>query len=108
MEGYTRLAALMERQKDLQIVRRYQNLRTIRILHLSAEIQDLQDSLGLLVAEDRRSDIAEKKSIESHYASMMASRTDSTGVQQIHLWDTLTEKLQQYGRRSPQGAVAPS
>lgn len=100
MDGYTRLAALMTRQDDMSIVRRYQNLRMIRILHLSAEIQHLQDSLGLLVEADRHSDLSEKQSIESHYASMMASRADGTGMQQIQIWDTLSVKLKEYGRAS--------
>lgn len=100
MDGYTRLSALMEQQSDLKIIRRFQNLRTIRLVHLSAEIQHLQDELAILVEADRQSNDPEKQSIESHYASMVEAGVDRTGLQQVQLWNILSVKLKEHGQRS--------
>lgn len=97
MEGYSRLAALMDSQKEFSLFRRCQSIRTIRLLHLSAEIAHLSDQLGVLVEADRNSDDPEKQLYETHYAQQMRSQHHTTEIQQVHLWHDLDTKLRAHG-----------
>ncbi|ETN47150.1 uncharacterized protein HMPREF1541_01341 [Cyphellophora europaea CBS 101466] len=93
MDGYTRLAALMATQKEYSIFRRFQSIRTLRLLYLSAEISHLSDELSVVVEADRESDDPEKQMYETYYAQQMKSRSNT----QAHLWHELDAKLRDYG-----------
>lgn len=90
----------MATQNEYSIFRRFQSIRTLRLLHLSAEISHLSDELGVVVEADRESDDPEKQMYESYYAQQMKSRSNTSEMQQAHLWHELDAKLRDYGTRT--------
>ena len=86
----------MATQKEYSIFRRFQSIRTLRLLYLSAEISHLSDELGVVVEADRESDDPEKQMYETYYAQQMKSRSNT----QAHLWHELDAKLRDYGTRT--------
>jgi hypothetical protein len=102
MDGYTRLAALMGRQMEYNIFRRYMSLRALRLLHLSAEVSHLAGDLGLVVDLDRASGDPERAQFESYYQLMHESKEDPGKALQMKAWTTLSAKLREYGEHHTQ------
>ena len=108
MDGYTRLAALMGRQTEYNIFRRYMSLRALRLLHLSAEVSYLAGDLGLVVDEDRASGDPERVLFESYYQVMHESKEDPGRAAQVEAWAALSAKLREYGERPAKPLQLPS
>ena len=101
MDGYTRFASTIGTYPEFAIFRRFMPLRALRLLHLSAEISQLADELGVQVDIDRNSGDPEKALFESYYHQLNKSRNDIQKARQIELWDQLAAKLKAQGLLSP-------
>ena len=97
MDGYTRHAAITGSFPDFAIFRRFMPLRALRLLHLSADIAQLADELGVQVDIDRNSGDPEKVLFEFYYRKLLASRNNVQKARQIELWDRLALKLKEQG-----------
>lgn len=85
MDGYTRFAAVIGTFPEFAVFPRFMPLRTLRLLHLSADIAQLSDELGVQVNRDRNSGDPEKVLFEFYYRKLHASRTDGQKATQIEL-----------------------
>ena len=97
MDGYTRLAALIGEQPQYAIFRRFMTLRALRLVHLSADIAQLSDELGLAIEVDRKSGDPERVLFEFYYLRLQKSRQQHEYSAQAEIWDRLDAKLKEHG-----------
>lgn len=97
MDGYTKVAALIGNQPEYAILPRFQAVRALRLVHLSADITQLVHELGLVMHLDRSSNDPEKQLYEVYYRKLQQSSKDPRSAQQIQLWDSLSAKLKEQG-----------
>jgi hypothetical protein len=99
LEGYPRLADMMERSTETAIFRRFGALNALNLLRLQAELHDLEHELEEVIKEDFRS----KDSIRAGYSTdfKLVARWAQDGDSIYH--ETLVkigEKLEQYSQCS--------
>lgn len=100
MHGYTHLAALMGRQNEYNIFRRYKSLRALRLLQLSVELVHLSRELGVVVDMDRNSGDPERGLFESYFQRLYESKEHPEKSLQVQAWNTLGLKLREYGEHA--------
>ena len=97
MLGFTRLAALMTDQPQYMVVPRYMTLRCLRLLHLTADLAQIGDDLGIAIEHDRNSGDPERCMFEIWYHKLQASREKPQSAAQLEIWDRLDAKLREHG-----------
>jgi hypothetical protein len=97
MDGFTRFAALIGEQPQYAIFRRFMTLRALQLVHLSADIAQLSDKLGLAIDLDRRSGDSERVLYEHYFLRLQASRGAPEKAAQIEIWDELNARLKEHG-----------
>ena len=97
MDGYTRLAALIGNQPEYAIFRRYMTLRSLRLLHLTAKIAQLEDKLGEAIKIDRTSGDPSKALYEFYYWHLEKSQSSPEPSGQLEVWNELGSALQSQG-----------
>ena len=101
MRPFTRLAALKAQRPEYAIFRRWQALRALRLIQLSAEIAHLADSLGIAIDYDADHEDLEKSSGPSSPTDWYSqSQFSPRSSEQAVLWAELDTKLRQHGTLS--------
>jgi hypothetical protein len=96
LRGYPRLAEVMSHQPELMIFRRFSTIAILNILRLQAELQDLEQELLVILAENDRSSDQEIISLCEDF-NLMREKLDEGGEsEQIEQLQKVGQKLEEY------------
>jgi len=96
MAGYSRLAALMGKRRDLAIFRRFSALNAKNLLYMQGELIHLEAELKMIALENRKSTDPKKADFEYSISTLMGPHTSEDGNEHWAKILEIREKLKEY------------